>query len=105
MRFVAIWKRAVERAERRLLQLGGMLAALDVLTALSACFVPLLAPLLNVARAAGLVVFVPAVLRALAIRHADREDAELLKAIAIAVGVAACYVAARTWIVIQVCAP
>jgi hypothetical protein len=58
---------------------------------------------LGLARLAGLVVFVPALLRTLAIRHADREDAELMKAIAVAVGAAAGYLVVRTWVVVRVC--
>ena len=46
---------------------------------------------------------VPAVLRTLAIHHAEREDAELLKAIAIAAGVAGGYVVVRTRVVVQLC--
>jgi len=102
-RFVAMWKRGVARAEEDLVRFGCGFALLDVVTALSDCFAPLLTPLLGIARVGGLVVLVPAVLRTLAIAHADREDAELLKAIAIAIGVVALYVAVRTWLVIQVC--
>jgi hypothetical protein len=103
MRFVVMWKRAVRRAEERLVVSGCALALLDVVTALSACFAPLLTTLLGVARLAGFIVFVPAVLRALAIQHAEREDAELLQAIAVAVGVAALYFALRTYFVVAVC--
>lgn len=103
MRFVVMWKRAVMRAEERLVASGCALALLDVVTALSACFAPLLTTLLGVARLAGFIVFVPAVLRALAIQHAEREDAELLQAIAVAVGVAALYFALRTYFVVAVC--
>lgn len=83
-----MWKRAVAQAGDQLVRLGCAFALLDIVTALSACFLPLLSPLLNIARIGSLVVLVPATLRVLAIRHADREDAELLKAIAVLVGVA-----------------
>jgi hypothetical protein len=102
-RLVAVWKRAVRRAEDTLVASAGAFAAVDVVAALSGCYAPLLTPLLNVARAAGLVVLVPAVLRTLAIAHAEREDSELVRAIAIAIGVAALYVAVRTWLVVQMC--
>ena len=102
-RLVAIWKRAVEDADSQLVRFGCGLALVDVLTTLSGCFAPLLTTLLSLARLAGLVVFVPAVLRSFAIRHADREDSELVKAIAIAVGVAALYIAIRTQVVVEMC--
>ena len=104
VRLVAIWKGAVERTSEELIRFGCWLAVLDVVTTLSGCFVPLLGPLLGLARLGGLIVFVPAVLRSFAIRHADQEDSELVKAIAVAVGVAAVYVAVRTRIVVEVCA-
>jgi hypothetical protein len=97
------WKGYVVRAERDLLRIGCGLVLLDVAAALSACFVPLLTSLLGLARIVGLVVFVPAALRALAIRHADRPDADLMKAIAIALGAAALYFALRTALVVEVC--
>lgn len=103
MRLFETWKRAVMRAERDLVRGGLWFALVDVVAALSACFVPLVSPLLSFGRIAMLVILVPALLRTLAIRHADRPDADLLKAIAIAVGVAAFYVALRTWLVVQVC--
>ena len=102
-RMVATWKRAVVRAQERLVLLGGAFVLLDVVAALSACFAPLLAPPLGIARVGVLAVLVPAVLRALAIRHADRTDADLLKAIAVAIGVAAVYLAVRTGFVVEVC--
>jgi uncharacterized membrane protein YjjB (DUF3815 family) len=98
-----MWKRAVARSEEELVRLGCALAVLDVVTVLSACFAPLLSTPLAIVRVAGLIVFVPAVLRAMAIRYADRPDAELVKAIALAVGAAALYVAVRTGFVVQVC--
>ena len=100
----AIWKRAILQAEADLVRFGCAFALLDVLTALSACFAPVLAPLLGVARLAGLAILAPAALRALAIRHASRPDAELLKAIAVAIAVVALYVAVRTSFVVRVCA-
>ena len=100
---VAMWKRAVVRAEHQIVRFGCWFALLDVVTALSGCYAPFLTPLLGIARLGGLAVLVPAVLRILAIAHADREDSELLKAIAITIGVAAFYVAVRTWVVVQVC--
>jgi hypothetical protein len=100
---VGRWKRAIIRAERQLGRFGCWCALLDVITALSGCFAPILTMPLNIARVASLTILVPAVLRALAIRHADKPDAELVKAIAVAVGVAALYVAVRTAFVVQVC--
>ncbi len=99
----AWWTGYIVRAERDLIRVGFALMLLDVVAALSACFVPLLTSLLGIARIVGLVVFVPAALRALAIQHADRPDAELLKAIAIALGAAALYFVLRTALVVQVC--
>ena len=79
------------------------LALLDVMAALSGCFAPLLSPLLGVGRILGVIVLAPAVLRSLAIAHADREDADLLKAITVVVGVVGVYVLLRTWVVVEVC--
>jgi len=93
----------IARAERDLVRFGFALVALDLMAALSACFVPLFTSLLGIARIVGLIVFVPAALRALAIQHADRPDAELMKAIAIAIGAAALYFALRTALVVEVC--
>ena len=101
--FAAQWMRAVVRAEHDLLRYGAALAVLDVVTALSACFVPWLRPVLVVARFGVLVVVIPAALRALAIQHADREDSELVKAIAVSIGLAAAYIAVRTYLVVQMC--
>jgi hypothetical protein len=101
---VARWKQAVVDGGDRLVQLVGVFAALDLLTATSECFVPVVSPLLNVARIGVLAVLVPAVLRMLAIRHADHEDAELLKAIAVAFGLATLYVVVRTGLVVGICA-
>ena len=103
MRLVEAWKAAVVRAERELLRVACTFVAVDVLAGLSACFAPFLTSVLGLARVALLVVFVPAVLRGLAIGHADRPDAELLKAIAIAAGVAAVYFVLRTFAVVEVC--
>jgi len=100
---VGVWKDAVTQAAERLFELGCAFAAVDVLAALSACFVPLLSPLLDLARIALLLILVPAVLRVLAMQHADREDADLMKAIAIAVGVATVYALVRTAVVVEVC--
>ena len=104
MRLVAVWKRGVVRAQAQLVGWGCAVALLDVVAAWSACVVPLLSPVLSIARMAGLAVLVPAILRALAMQHADREDAELVKAIAVAVGVAALYIVVRTRIVVGLCA-
>jgi hypothetical protein len=101
---VGRWKRAIVRSEPELVRLGCKVALLDVVTASSACFAPLLVIPLNIARVASLVVFVPAVLRALALRYADRPDAELVTAIAVAVTATAVYVVVRTMFVVQVCA-
>lgn len=103
-RLLAAWKHAIARNEHDLLRLAGAFALVDVAAALSACFVPFFSGLLGVARWGLLVVFVPACLRLMAIRHADRPDAELVIAIAVAVGVGAVYFAVRTAIVVQVCA-
>lgn len=103
MRFVGMWKRAVVRAERDLVRFGGAVALIDVAAALSACFAPWLRFPLVVARLGGLVVLVPAVLRGLAIRHAERDDSDLLIAIAVAIGLAGLYVALRTWLVVEMC--
>lgn len=103
MRMANKWKGFVVRAERDLLRVGCALVLLDVAAALSACFVPLLTSVLGIARICGLAVFVPATLRTLAIRHADRPDAELMIAIAIAIGVGAVYFALRTALVVEVC--
>jgi hypothetical protein len=103
-RLVDRWKGTVVRAERQLVRLGLLLVLLDLMAALSACFAPLLTSTFGIARIVGLVVFVPAVLRTLAIRHAERPDADLLTAIAIAIGAAAVYFAIRTAIVVEVCA-
>jgi len=104
MRLFEAWKGAVARAERELLRVACTFVVIDLLTGLSACFVPFLTSLLSIARIGVLVIFVPAVLRGLAIQHADRPDAELLKAIAIAAGVAAVYFVLRTFAVVEVCA-
>ncbi len=104
VRLVSVWKHYVERTGDQLVRFGCGLALLDVVTTLSGCFAPLLTSLLGLARFAGLIVFVPAVLRTFAIRHADQEDSELVKAIAVAVGVAALYIAVRTRVVVEMCA-
>jgi hypothetical protein len=102
-RLVEKWKHAVVRAERDLLRYACALALLDVMAALSGCFAPFLSGILGIGRIVGLIVVAPAVLRALAMAHADREDAELLKAITIVVGILGVYVLVRTWIVVEVC--
>ena len=101
--FVGRWKRAVVRAERDLLRFGTAVALLDVVTALSVCFAPLLRPIFFVVRLGALTVLIPAVLRALAIAHADRDDSDLVKAIAIAIGLTGAYIAVRTYVVVQMC--
>ena len=73
------------------------------MAALSGCFLPFVAPILSVGRLVGLAVVGPAVLRTLAVAHADREDAELLKAITVVVGMVGVYILVRTWIVVEVC--
>ena len=98
------WKRAVARAEHDLLRYACALALLDVMAALSGCFAPFLSPILGIGRIAGVIVLAPAVLRTLALAHADREDAELLKAITVVVCLVGVYVLVRTWIVVGVCA-
>jgi hypothetical protein len=103
MRLVAVWKHAIERNEHDVLRLGVACMAFDLLAGLSACFAPILTSLFGLARLAALVIFAPSLLRLLAIRHADRPDAELLKAIAIAIGVGAVYFAVRTYLVVEVC--
>jgi hypothetical protein len=103
MRLLERWKGSVARAERDLFRIGCALALVDIMAALSACFAPLLTSLLGIGRLIALVVFVPAALRGLALRHADRDDADLMKAIAIAIGAAAVYFAVRTAVVVQVC--
>jgi len=97
------WRHAVARAEHDLLRYACALALLDVMAALSGCFVPFFAPILSIGRLVGLAVVGPAVLRALAVAHAEREDAELLKAITVVVGMLGVYVLVRTWIVVEVC--
>jgi hypothetical protein len=96
------WKDAVRRAD--LVRFGSLLIALDLVAALSACFAPRLTSTLAIGRLVALVIFVPAVLRTLAMRHADRPDAELLKAIAVAIGVAGVYFVLRTYLVVEICA-
>ena len=103
MRLVAVWKHAIARNEHDLLRLGGAFVAFDLLAGLSACFAPLLTSLFGLARLGTLAIFAPSLLRLLAIRHADRPDAELLKAIAIAIAVGAVYFAVRTYAVVEVC--
>ena len=103
MRLVEAWKGTIVRAERELLRLGCWLVGIDLAAALSGCFAPILTSLLGLARIGLLLIFVPAVLRGLAIQHADREDSDLVKAIAISIGVAALYLALRTWAVVRVC--
>jgi Flp pilus assembly protein TadB len=103
-RLVERWKHAVARAEHDLLRYACALALLDVMAALCGCFLPWVSPLLSIGRLVGAAVVAPAVLRALARSHADREDAELLKAITIVVSLLAVYVLVRTWIVVKVCA-
>lgn len=98
------WKRAVARTEGDIVRLGCAFALFDVLAATTSCFLPSLATGLGLARVACLVVLVPAGLRALAIRHARRPDADLLQAIAVAIGVVAVYVAVRTSLVVRLCA-
>ncbi len=102
-RLVAAWKHAIARNEHDLLRLGGACVAFDLLAGLSACFAPLLTSLFGLARLGALAIFVPSILRLLALRHADRPDAELLKAIAIAIGVGAAYFAVRTYVVVDMC--
>lgn len=102
--FVAMWKRAVARAEAQLLRTAGWFVLLDLGAALSACFIPFVSPLLGFARLGLLVVLVPAVLRTLAIANAERDDAALLKAITVVIGVAALYFVVRTGLVVGVCA-
>jgi hypothetical protein len=102
-RLVEKWKVAVARAERDLLRYACALALLDVMAALSGCFAPFLSPFLGIGRIVGVIVVAPAVLRALARAHADREDAELLKAITVVVGIVGVYVLLRTWVVVEVC--
>jgi hypothetical protein len=99
----ALCKRTIAQAEGDLVRFGCAFAILDLITGLSACFAPSLTSLLQIARLAGLVILVPALLRALAIGHATRPDSDLLKAIAIAIGVGALYVALRTSVVVRVC--
>jgi hypothetical protein len=103
IRFVAMWKRAVARAAGDLLRWAKWFAIVDVGAALSACFAPLFTSPLGLARLGILVILVPAVLRALAIAHADQDDAALMKAITIVIGVAAVYFVVRTFLVVQVC--
>jgi len=103
-RLIERWKHAVARAEHDLLRYACALALLDVMAALSGCFVPFLSPVLGVGRLVGIAVVAPAVLRALAIAHADREDAELVKAITVVVCLVGVYVVVRTWVVVEVCA-
>jgi hypothetical protein len=102
-RLVEKWKYAVARAEHDLLRYACALALLDVMEALSGCFAPFLSPFLFVGRLVGVIIVAPAVLRTLAIAHADREDAELLKAITVVVGIVGVYVLLRTWVVVEVC--
>ena len=103
MRLLKPWKRVVARVERELMFFGSWFLLLDVLAGLAACFVPLVSPLLGIARLGALAILVPALLRTLAIRHAEESDSELVKAIAIAFGLAAAYVAVRTFFVVEVC--
>ena len=91
------------QASGDLARAGGRVVVLDLATESARCFVPTVAPLLSVARTVALVVFVPALLRRLAIEHAERDDADLVKAIAVAVGIAAVYVLLRTSAVVGVC--
>jgi hypothetical protein len=51
----------------------------------------------------ALAILVPGVLRTLAIRHATRPDADLVRAVTIAIVLVAVYVAVRTALVVQVC--
>jgi len=103
VRVVAAWQRAVARAERDLVRLGCWFALLDVATGLSACFVPTLTSALILARAGALIVLVPAGLRRLANRCAEQPGVELLRSLAIALGVAALYLMMRTGVVVEVC--
>ena len=98
------WKRAVAQTDGRLVRLGCWFMALDMVTALSACFAPAIESILTIARLGAILILVPAALRTLAIQHAEREDADLVKAIAIAVGAAAVYLVLRTTVVVEVCA-
>ncbi len=82
---------------------GGRVVALDLATESARCFAPVLCPPLGLARLAALAVFVPALLRRLAIEHAERDDADLVKAVAVAVVIAAVYVVLRTRAVVGVC--
>ena len=104
-RLVEKWRYAVARAEHDLLRYACALALLDVMAELSGCFASFLSPVLRLGRILGVIVLAPAVLRTLAIAHADREDADLLKAITIVVGIVGVYVIVRTWIVVEVCSP
>ena len=103
-RLVEKWKFAVARVEHDLLRYACALALLDIMAELSGCFAPFLSLFLGVGRIVGVIVVAPGVLRALAIAHADREDAELLKAITVVIGIVGVYVLLRTWIVGEVCA-
>ena len=103
VRLVAMWKRSIARSGSDLVRFGCWLALLDFATGLSGCFAPLLTTLLEVARIVGLAILVPAVLRVLALRHADRSDADLLKAVAIGIGAAVLYVVVRTAVVVEIC--
>jgi hypothetical protein len=104
-RLIEKWTYAVARAEHDLLRYACALALLDVMAELSGCFASFLSPVLRLGRILGVIVLAPAVLRTLAIAHADREDADLLKAITIVVGIVGVYVIVRTWIVVEVCSP
>ena len=103
MRIVNVWKQYVARAERELVRFGSWFVLLDVSAGFIACVVPLVAPLLSIARVGALAILVPALFRTLAIRNAARPDADFVKAVAIAIVVVAVYVAVRTSLVVGVC--
>jgi hypothetical protein len=103
MRIVRAWKRAVRQAELELVRFGSWFVLLDVAGGLASCFVPILASPLALARLGAIAILGPALLRTLAIRHADRTDADLMKAVAIALGVATLYMVLRTALVVEVC--
>jgi hypothetical protein len=103
MRVVRAWKGYVARAENERVRVGSGVIHHDVIAGFASCGLPRVAPHRAGARVAALVIQVPALLRTLAIRHADRPDTELIKSITIAVGLATMYVVVRTYLVVEVC--
>lgn len=102
-RVVALWRRTVDDAETQLVPYACRLAALDLATGLSACYAPLLTPLLSLIRLAALVVLVPAGLRVLLRARPGEDGTRVLQRLTLALAAAALYLLVRTSVVVGIC--